>query len=112
MLHRFIFTIAASLVLLTSCDNTLDVTADFERVPIVYGIINPKSDTQYVRVGRSYLGADGPVGGLNHPDSLYYPNLVVELKAFGPAGALIFTETYTETTDLPAESLREYFEQA
>jgi len=55
---------------LASCDNTLDVTADFERIPVVYGIVNPKSDTQYVRVGRSYLGADGPVGGMNHPDSL------------------------------------------
>ena len=88
---------------MASCDNTLDVTADFERIPVVYGIVNPKSDTQYVRVGRSYLGADGPVGGMNHPDSLYYPNLVVELRAVGPAGAVIFTDTYTETTDIPKE---------
>jgi len=104
MLHRSLFTFFAGIVLLSSCDTALDVTADFERVPVVYGIIDPKSDTQYLRVGRSYLGADGPVGGLNHPDSLYYPSLVVELKAFGPAGALIFTETYTETTDVPKDS--------
>ncbi|MGA1379977.1 MAG: hypothetical protein ACO30N_00325 [Schleiferiaceae bacterium] len=103
MIRRAIFTAAVALGL-ASCDNTLDVTADFERVPIVYGVINPKSDTQYVRVGRSYLGQDGPVGGFNHPDSLYYPNLVAELKAYGPNGALIFTENYTETTDIPKDS--------
>ena len=83
------------ILVFASCDNTLDVTADFERVPVVYGVINPKSDTQYVRIGRSYLGEDGPAGGFDHPDSLYYPSLVAELKAFGPNGALIFTENYT-----------------
>jgi hypothetical protein len=103
MIRRAIFTAAVALGL-ASCDNTLDVTADYERVPIVYGVINPKSDTQYVRIGRSYLGENGPSGGFDHPDSLYYPNLVVELKAYGPNGALIFTENYTETTDIPKDS--------
>ena len=69
------------ILVFASCDNTLDVTADFERVPVVYGVINPKSDTQYVRIGRSYLGENGPAGGFDHPDSLYYPSLVAELKA-------------------------------
>jgi hypothetical protein len=92
------------ILVFASCDNTLDVTADFERVPVVYGVINPKSDTQYVRIGRSYLGDDGPAGGFDHPDSLYYPSLVAELKAFGPNGALIFTENYTETTEIPKDS--------
>ena len=61
-----------ALLTLASCDNTLDVTAPFENVPIVYATLDPNSDTQYVRIGRAYLGQDGPNGGLTHPDSVYY----------------------------------------
>ena len=52
------------LVTFLSCDNTLVVTAPFENIPVVYGVLNPNSDTQYVRVGRAFLGQDGPMGEL------------------------------------------------
>jgi len=95
---------ACALALWTSCDNTLDVTAPFENVPIVYATLDPNSDTQYVRIGRAYLGQDGPNGGNAHPDSLYYPTLVAHIQAFKENGQLAW-DKYLETTyDTPKDS--------
>ncbi len=92
------------LVTFLSCDNTLVVTAPFENIPVVYGVLNPNSDTQYVRVGRAFLGQDGPNGGINNPDSLYYQDLVLELQAFKDNGDLLWTKALNETQDVPKDS--------
>ena len=76
---REIFIFCSILFLASSCDNTLVVTSPYENIPIIYGTLNPNSDTQYVRIGKAYLGQDGPNGGLNNPDSLYYSDLIVQL---------------------------------
>ncbi|HAB31211.1 MAG TPA: hypothetical protein DCE13_01580 [Cryomorphaceae bacterium] len=95
---------AMALLTLASCDNTLDVTAPFENVPIVYATLDPNSDTQYVRIGRAYLGQDGPNGGLTHPDSVYYPALVARIQAFRENGQLAWEKTLEETYDIPKDS--------
>lgn len=89
---------------LTACDNTLDVTAPFENVPIVYATLNPDSDTQYVRIGRAYLGQDGPNGGVAHPDSLYYPSLVAHIQAFQENGDFAWEKALEVTYDIPKDS--------
>ncbi len=90
--------------LLASCDNTLDVTAPFENVPIVYATLNPDSDSQYVRIGRAYLGQDGPNGGSAHPDSLYYPQLIARIQAFKENGQLAWDKALEVTNDTPKDS--------
>ncbi|CAI8335180.1 MAG: Uncharacterised protein [Owenweeksia sp. TMED14] len=87
-----------------SCDNSLRVTAPFEDIPIVYGIINPDSDTQYIRVGRAFLGQDGPNGGVNHSDSLYYKDLIVELQAFKENSDFVWAKQFSETEEMPKDS--------
>ena len=63
-----------------SCDNELDLVADFKEVPIVYGLLDRTDTAQYVRVERAF--ADRTVSASEiamNPDSLYYNNISVKL---------------------------------
>ena len=45
-----------TLVALFSCDNEVDINAEYQDLSIIYGMLNPKLDSNYVRVQRGYLG--------------------------------------------------------
>lgn len=64
---------------LTSCNNDLNVNADYKESAIVYGILRPSQDTQWVRIHRSYMGDQGAQGGSNNPDSIYFNQLDVKV---------------------------------
>ncbi len=70
------------LVLVSSCDNDVDLTADFRDIPIVYGMLNKEDSINYIRIQKAFLPEDGESAldvALN-PDSLYYANLDVRLE--------------------------------
>ncbi len=88
-----------TLLGLSSCDNTLNVNAPWVETPVLYGILDPKQDTHYVRIGRAYLGQEGAEGGMQSPDSLYYPNLTVVLEELNATtGAVKATHSLSEAT--------------
>lgn len=63
-----------------SCDNELDLVADFKEVPIVYGLLDQNATSQYIRVERAF--ADKSISAIEiaqNPDSLYYNNITVKL---------------------------------
>lgn len=55
------------LVLLTAgfaaCTQEIDIYTDGQPVPVVYCLLDPATEVQYVRIGRSYLGG---VNGADH----------------------------------------------
>ncbi len=38
-----------------SCENEVDVNSDFEEVTLVYGLLDKNSDTQFVKINRTFL---------------------------------------------------------
>lgn len=74
---------ALALTLFSSCENELNVAADYKEVAIVYGLLNPTDDVNYIRIQKAYL--DEKVGALsfsNIPDSLYFDTLDVSITEF------------------------------
>lgn len=70
-------------VVFIGCENELDIAADWQELAIIYAGLDPKSDTQFVRIQRAYL--DERLGALNfssEPDSLYFSKLDVTLDEF------------------------------
>ena len=76
----------AALVFLASmalaCNNDLDLNADYQDIGLVYGLLNPKEDTQWVRIHRTYLGEGDPLNSVGNPDSIYYDSLVVRMEEY------------------------------
>ena len=77
------FLLLSLLILsIVSCDNEFNVNDDWQDVTVVYSLLDPSADTNWVRVQRGYLGDAPPSVSYDRPDSLYYDSLVVYLKAF------------------------------
>jgi hypothetical protein len=75
-------------VLITSCDNDLDIVADRENLSVLYGVLDPQSDSNFIRVQRGYLSDDPASASFNNPDSLYYDtnNINVFIRQYDGLG--------------------------
>lgn len=82
-------------VFLTACENTIDITADYEQLSVIYALFDPAADTNYVRVQRGYLSDQNPQSSVGNPDSLYYDSAEIDvlLREFSPSGDKVVSET-------------------
>lgn len=64
---------------LISCDNTLDITAPYNPTTVIYSLLDPTADTNFVRVQRGFLTADNPQQHVDNPDSLYYDSAAIDV---------------------------------
>lgn len=69
-----------------SCDNTLEINADYDVENVVYGLIDKDLDTQWVRLHRTYLGEDGLLAGAVYSDSLYFDTATIYLEKLNASG--------------------------
>lgn len=66
---------------ISSCDNELNLVADWKEVPVIYGFISPTDTAQYFRIEKAFLDKDLPPANIAQiPDSLYFENITVELE--------------------------------
>ena len=70
----------ALTMLLASCKNEVDINADWKDVPVVFGLLDPDSLTQYIRVSRVFLGEGDALQYAQVQDSLYYNAEDIEVK--------------------------------
>lgn len=75
----YIFPVLFLFIASTSCDNELKINADYQEIAVVYSLLDPRQDTQWVRIQRGYLGTAPASQSFDEPDSLYYGNLTAVL---------------------------------
>jgi predicted Rdx family selenoprotein len=78
MMKRLIlFVLAAfSALMFTSCDNELDVTAEYKEIGVIYALINPSDSVHYFRIQKAFLGEGDATVMAQEPDSTYYPDIL------------------------------------
>ena len=60
------------LAFLSSCSTDIDLYADYKQVPIIYGVLDPTADTNFIKITRSfYVEGDAYQSAVN-PDSSNY----------------------------------------
>lgn len=78
------FGIAFSMIFIfQGCDNSLDVSADWKEIAVVYGLLNPTDEENFIRINKAYLSPDGnavELAGVS--DSLYFDSLDVKVVEF------------------------------
>lgn len=93
------------LLILISCDNELDVTAEYEEVTVVYGILDTANTTQYLKIMKGYL--DPKTNALEQaqiPDSIYYPpNLIARITDTETGNAYELKRVDGDTLSPPIE---------
>jgi len=82
-----------SLILFSACDNEIDINAEYKDMTIMYGMLNPVMDTNYVRIQRGYLGDDAASASYGISDSLYYDSTEIDvyIREYNP-GASTFNQ--------------------
>lgn len=68
-----------SFSLLISCENEIDINAEYEDLTIVYGMLDPKLDSNYIRIQRGYLGTEPAANSVGISDSLYYDTTEIDV---------------------------------
>lgn len=87
-MKNYILTLFAFTALF-SCDNSLDINAEYDVENVVYGLLDKDLDTQWVRLHRTYLGEDGILAGAVHSDSLYFDTAAIFLAQLNNNGEVI-----------------------
>jgi hypothetical protein len=77
-MKRFFFISIYSLCLL-ACQNEVPINGTYKSMGVLYGLLDPKLDTQFVRIGRGYLAEGDIYSSTSISDSIYYKNLDVTL---------------------------------
>lgn len=78
------------LLLLSSCDNEIDINAEYRDITVMYGILDPSADTNYIRIQRGYLGDAAASASYGVSDSLYYDSteIDVHIRQYSPGAEL------------------------
>ena len=82
MINKLIIIITLFLILVFSfsCSEDVNINADYQDIPIIYCVLDPSSEYQYVKVNKSFLG-EKPAHELAQNSSLlFYNNVHITLK--------------------------------
>lgn len=70
------------------CKTEVDLTAPYDSIPVVYGLLEVEADTQWVRINKTWLGEGNQLLVAQIPDSSEYPagSLVASIHELIPSG--------------------------
>lgn len=102
-MKNIFFFLAIVLLINTSCDNEIKINAEWQDVTVTYALLDPKQDTQWVRVERGWLGTRPASESYDEPDSLYYPSLTVVLEELVNGNVSRSTNLIKDTTSRSIE---------
>lgn len=76
----------------TSCDNELDINGEYQDINIIYGVLSPNSQRQYIRINRAFLTEGNVFEAASIPDSSNYPYMLnVSIQEFDENNQLVNT---------------------
>jgi len=83
MFKRLSFiTAVAALLTFSSCDTDFTLNGDYERIPVVFGLLDQNESTHYVKITRTFLGDGNNYDFAQIADSSYFDQVdaqVIEL---------------------------------
>lgn len=87
-------------VLSTSCDDNLDLTADYKDISISYALLNPNDPVHYFKIYRGYLTDDNAYVEAGNWESIYYPidSIEVRLEEYNDEGTMLRSAVLDTTT--------------
>ncbi|MBP5662681.1 MAG: hypothetical protein J6X16_00195 [Bacteroidales bacterium] len=73
---------------LVSCKPDVELTSDYQDVTVVYGLLNPLDQYQYIKIYKGYLTKENALVWAQDLDNIsYYNDIIVKLEEYFPAAA-------------------------
>lgn len=103
MMRRLFLLLLPAAILLGSCKDQLDLTADYKDITISYGIINVQDPVHYFKIYKGYLTDENALVQASDWNNIYYPvdSIEVRLEEYNENGALTFSDILDTTTVIP-----------
>ncbi len=86
LLVRNLLVVIGVGALLNSCSTDVQLNGTYKDTPIVYGILDPSVDTQYVKINKSFMGEGNNYQYAKNSDSLLYKNISAKVSEFDVYG--------------------------
>lgn len=95
---KFVLIALLLIPVLYSCNNKLNVNANWKDITVVYGLLSQNDDTAFLKISKAFLGPGNAMQYAKIPDSSTYPsNLSVKIEAWS-GGNLVNTYTFDTLT--------------
>lgn len=98
----------SSIALFTSCDNDLQIIADWKDVPVVYGILNAEDSVHYVKLNKAFLGQGDVMMMAQEFDSLHYAGEDVGLRLIEMEESSVPNQDWTVRKQIELEPSDEF----
>lgn len=100
MIRKTLIALSA-LAIFSSCDNDLDITAEWKDIPVVYGILNVEDTTHYIKLNRAFLGQGNVYEMAQEFDSTNYNPSIMGLRLFelGANGSVVNSIEFQDTDE-------------
>lgn len=81
----FVFSLFVSGMMFNSCSTDVDIYADYKDITVVYGLLDSRLDTNYIKINKAFLGPGSAFDIALIDDSCNYPDKLeaklIEYKA-------------------------------
>lgn len=90
-----------AIISFSSCETDIEVNAPYEDITVVYGLIDPSIDTQYVRINKTFLAEGNAYDLAADPSNFNYPagDLDVIVQEVSAAGNVVNTYSLVRTVN-------------
>ena len=96
---------ALVVFIFSSCKPKIELTSDYKDVTVVYGLLNPLDQYQYIKIYKGYLTKDNALVWAQDEDNIsYFENIRVKLEEYYPesaGGELRYTYTLDTVMSIP-----------
>lgn len=102
-IKSLIFSLFLLGILFQSCSTKVDLYADYKDITVIYGLLDYKKDTNFVKINKAFLGPGNAIQIAQNSDSCNYPYKlnarIIESRATSSTG------TYTQTRVLELDTI-------
>ncbi len=98
--------LAALLFLSSSCDNTLDLTADYKDISFTYAMLDLKDTVHYFKIYKGFLTDENAFEAAYDWGNIYYPvdSIEVRLEEYSEDGVRLRSAVLDTTTQVEKQS--------
>ena len=78
----YITFISVSALFISSCTTDFELNADYDEIPVIFGVLDQSVDTQFVKINKSFIGNgdNNTYAAIN--DSSLYSNVVARVEEY------------------------------
>lgn len=74
--------LSLSFLTIVGCSNDIELAGPYKNIPVVYGLLDYRLDTNFIRINKAFLGNGNALVYAQEKDSLYYDSLHVYMLKY------------------------------